>query len=172
MVGKKMISSFMIRKYQPGDNEQCRSLWKELTEWHREIYQDSTIGGEHPEDYFDKHLAKVGPDRLWVAVHDSQVVGFVGLIVKGEEAEIEPLIVSKAYRHKSIGKQLTRTVTSEARNLNIRFLNIKPVARNIQAIKFLYKQGFKNLGHIQLFLDFSEHAWKPGPQLFECKFNF
>jgi GNAT superfamily N-acetyltransferase len=167
-----MTLPFMIRKYQPGDREQCRSLWKELTEWHREIYQDPTIGGEHPEDHFDKHLAKVGPDRLWVAVHDSQVVGLVGLIVEAEEAEIEPLIVSKPHRHKGIGKQLISAVVSEARNLGVRFLNVKPVARNIQAIKFLYKQGFKNLGHIELFLDFSEQAWKPGPQLFECKFNF
>jgi ribosomal protein S18 acetylase RimI-like enzyme len=172
IVGKKMTLSFVIRKYQPGDREQCRSLWKELTEWHREIYQDPNIGGSHPEDYFDKHLAKVGPDRLWVAVHDSQVVGLVGLIVGDEETEIEPLVVSKAYRHKGIGKQLTRTVVSEARNLGVRFLDVKPVARNIQAIKFLYEQGFKNLGHIELFLDFSEYSWKPGPQLFDCKFDF
>ena len=172
MVSEKMTLSVMIRKYQPSDREQCRSLWKELTEWHREIYQDPTIGGEHPEDHFDEHLAEVGPDRLWVAVHDSQVVGLVGLIVNGEESEIEPLIVSKTYRHKGIGKQLIRTVVSEAHNLGVGFLNVKPVARNIQAIKFLYRQGFKNLGHIDMCLDFCEYAWKPGPQLFECKFNF
>ena len=167
-----MSLSFMIRKYELGDRERCRALWRELTEWHREIYQDSTIGGPQPEDYFDKHLADVGPDRLWVAVHGSQVVGLVGLIVKGEEAEIEPLIVNKAYRHKGIGKKLIKTVVSEARNMKIRFLNVKPVARNIQAINFLYQQGFKNLGHIQLFLDISDYTWKLGPQLFGCKFNF
>lgn len=167
-----MALSFMIRKYEPGDRERSRALWRELTEWHREIYQDPTIGGPHPEDYFDKHLAEVGPDRLWVAVQDSQVVGLVGLIVKDEEAEIEPLIVSKAYHHKGIGKKLIKTVVSEARNMKVRFLNVKPVARNIQAINFLYQQGFKNLGHIELFLDFSDYTWKPGPQLFGCKFNF
>jgi len=161
-----------IRKYKPEDRENCRALWRELTEWHREIYQDLTIGGPHPEEYFDKHLAKVGPDRLWVAVQDSQVVGLVGLIVKGKEAEIEPLIVSKAYRHKGIGKQLIDTVVSEARNMGVRFLNVAPVARNIKAINFLYQQGFKNLGHIELFLDFSDYAWKPGPQIFGCNFNF
>jgi len=167
-----MKPSFMIRKYEPGDIERCRALWRELTEWHREIYQDPTIGGLHPEDYFDKHLAEVGPDQLWVAVHNSQVVGLIGLIVKGKEAEIEPLIVSKAHRGKGIGKQLIKTVVSEACNMEIRFLNVTPVARNIQAINFLYQQGFKNLGHIELFLDFSDYAWKPGPQLFGRKFNF
>jgi len=169
---KKMTLSFVIRKYQDDDRKQCRALWRELTEWHREIYQDPTIGGEHPEDYFDKHLAAVGPDQIWVAVHDSKVVGLVGLIVKGEEAEIEPLIVSKAYRRKGIGKQLIETVVSEARKNKVRFLDIKPVARNISTIKFLYKQGFQNLGHIDLFIDFSNYPWKSGPEIFGCEFNF
>ena len=101
-----MTLSFMIRKYQPADRKQCRSLWKELTEWHREIYRDPTIGGENPEDYFDKHLVKVEHEHIWVAVYDSKVVGLVGLIVEEEEAEIEPLIVSEAYRHKGIGEKL------------------------------------------------------------------
>ncbi len=167
-----MTPSVAIRKYRPSDREACRSLWRELTEWHREIYQDPNIGGEHSEDHFDKHLAEVGPDRLWVAVQDSKVIGLVGLMAKGKEAEIEPLIVSKSFRYKGIGKQLTRKVISEARSLGVRFLNVKPVARNIQAIRFFYKQGFKNLGEIELFLDFSKYAWKSGPELFECKFNF
>jgi len=172
MVDNRMALSFMIRKYQREDKEHCRALWRELTEWHREIYQDPTIGGEHPENYFDKHLAEVGPGRLWVAVHDSRVVGLVGLIVKGNEAEIEPLIVSKAYRRKGIGKQLIETVVSEACNKGVRFLNIGPVARNIKAIKFLYKQGFRNLGYIKLFMDLSKPAWKAGPEIFGCKFDF
>ena len=167
-----MTVSFIIRRYRPEDREQCRSLWRELTEWHREIYQDPTIGGPSPEDCFDKHLAKFGPDRIWVAAHTSQVVGLIGLIVKGEEAEIEPLVVSKNYRGRGIGKKLVDTVISEARNEGVRFLNVKPVARNIEAIRFLYKQGFKNLGHIELFLDFSDYFWKPGPEVHGCEFDF
>jgi len=167
-----MPIAFVIRKYQPRDKKQCRSLWKELTERHREIYQDPTIGGEHPEDYFDKHLAKVGAARLWVAVDGSRVVGLIGLIVDGEGAEIEPLVVSKAYRRRGIGKQLIKRIVAEARNLGVRFLNVKPAARNVHAIRFLYRQGFRNLGHIELFLDFSKYAWKPGPKLFECEFSF
>jgi ribosomal protein S18 acetylase RimI-like enzyme len=163
---------FKIRKYQPEDLEQCRDLWRELVEWHREIYQDPTIGGTHPEEYFNKHLAEVGSDQLWVAVHNSQVVGFTGLIIKGNEAEIEPLIVSRAHCRKGIGEQLVKTVIGHARSRGMRFLNVKPVARNIQAIKFLYKQGFTKLGRVELFIDFSDYAWKQGPELFGCAFNF
>lgn len=96
----------------------------------------------------------------------------MGLIVEGNEAEIEPLIVSKTYRGKGVGKQLLKTVISEAQKMEIRFLCIKPVARNTKTIKFLCAQGFKTLGEIELFMDFSNYKWKRGPQLFGCKFNY
>ena len=147
-------------------------MWRELTEWHREIYQDPTIGGEHPENQFDKHLAEVGPDQLWVAVHNSKPIGLIGLVLKGNEAEIEPLIVSEAYRGKGIGKQLLQTAISEARKKRVRILNIEPVARNTKTIQWLHKQGFRNLGYIQLFMDLTSHPWKPGPEIFGCKFNY
>ncbi len=167
-----MSEQSKIRKYQPVDLEQCRDLWRELVEWHREIYQDLTIGGEHPEEYFDKYLAEAKPDHIWVADHDSQVIGLAGLIIRGGEAELEPLIVSKSHRRKGIGEQLVKTVVNEVRNRGIHHLNVKPVARNIQAIAFLYKRGFTKLGSIELFIDFSDYAWKQGPELFGCKFDY
>jgi len=168
-----MVVSFLVRRYQESDLERCRGLWRELTEWHREIYQDSTIGGEHPENYFDKHLAKVGPEQLWVAEHNAKVVGLIGL-TSGlyDEVEVEPLIVSRAYRGKGVGKQSIQTVIAEARRRGLRSLNVSPVGRNIKAIQFLHNQGFKNLGCIQLFIDLIDHKWKDGPELFGCKFKF
>ena len=100
------------------------------------------------------------------------MVGLIGLVVKGEEAEIEPLVVSKAYRRKGIGTKLVETAVSEARKKGVKFLEIKPVARNVNAIRFLYRQGFQNLGHIDLFMDFSNRPWKPGLEIFGCKFDY
>jgi len=169
---QKLVFSYMVRKYHPKDRGQCRALWRELTEWHREIYQDQNIGRIHPEDYFDKHLAEIGSDRIWVATDKEQVVGFIGLIVKGNEGEVEPLIVSRAYRLKGIGKLLLKEVVREAPSMGIRLLSVKPIARNVEAIKFFYKQGFKNLGEVELFMDFTRRRWKRGPKLFRCHFNF
>ena len=59
-----MTKDTIIRKYDPSDLESCRSLWEELTEWHRRIYQTPTIGGQNPGEHFDKHLAKVGKNNL------------------------------------------------------------------------------------------------------------
>ena len=166
------VTEVLVRKYLPADRESCRDLWRELTEWHRQIYQDPSIGGAHPEDYFDRHLARVGADHLWVAVLDFRVVGLVGLAVKEEEAEIEPLIVSQPYRQMGMGKRLLETVIGEARKLEVRFLSVKPVARNVEAIGFFHKQGFRNVGHIELFIDFSDQEWKKRLNLFNLQFNF
>lgn len=168
-----MPEAFFIRKYQANDREECRYLWRKLTEWHREIYGDQSIGDERPEEYFDKHLVKVGPDNLWVAVHNAQVIGLVGLMSSVyDEFEIEPLIVSEVHRSKGIGTCLVETVIAEARKRGLRSLSVSPVARNMDTIKFLYKLGFRNLGHVQLFLEFTDYKWKEGPTLFGCKFKF
>ncbi len=166
------MTELVIRKYLPTDKESCRSLWRELTERHRLIYQNPSIGGSTPEDYFDEYLAKVGVDNLWVAILDSKVVGFAGLIVNEEEAEIEPLIISKPYRNRGIGKRVIETIIAEAQRLNMKFLSVKPVARNREAIKFFYIQGFRNIGHIELFMDFSKQEWKKGLNLFNLQFNY
>jgi GNAT superfamily N-acetyltransferase len=161
----------VIRTYESRDFEECRALWKQLTEWHREIYEDTTIGGEHPENYFDKHLAVVGPNQIWVAEQDSQVLGFVGLVLKGEEAEVEPLIVNSRYRGKGIGTRLIQKAVSEARARGVRLLNVKPVARNLKTIQFFHEHGFTNLGFIELFIDLSGRSWKTGPRMFGCDFK-
>jgi GNAT superfamily N-acetyltransferase len=127
----------VIRGYLDDDKAWCRGLWRELAEWHRKIYSDPTIGGEHPEENFDKHLAKVGPEQLWVAVHNSRVVGLIGLIIKGKEAEIEPLVVSEDYRGKGIGKRLIQRAVTEARKRGARLLTIRPSGTKQKSHKIL-----------------------------------
>jgi len=147
-------------------------LWKELTEWHREIYGDPAIGGANPENYFDRHLAMVGPEQLWVATKDHIVIGLVGLMYKENEAEIEPLVVKETYRRRGVGTKLVETAISEARSKGVRMLNVKPVARNIQAIRFFHRMGFGNLGFVELFMDFSNGSWKNGPEIYGLKFSY
>jgi N-acetylglutamate synthase-like GNAT family acetyltransferase len=157
-----------IRSYTPTDLEACRSLWAELTVHHRILYDDPAIGGEQPGHYFDAHLARVGPDRSWIAAADGVVCGFVGLIVFGEEAEIEPIVVSAVQRGKGVGQRLLARACQEAEALQVRFLSIKPVARNVEAIGFFYQAGFRLLGSVELFMELSSpsaRTWKEGVTL-------
>lgn len=86
------------RKFRDSDIEAARSLWAQLTETHRAIYDDSSIGGDDPGSYFDIHLKKVGHENIWIADMDGHVVGMMGLEVEGEEITIEPLVVDFKWR--------------------------------------------------------------------------
>jgi ribosomal protein S18 acetylase RimI-like enzyme len=169
------MSDATIRQYHTSDLDRCRALWIELTQRHRDIYNDPSIGGNTPGLYFDKHLARVGPERLWVAEHEGEVVGLFGLIVDEREAEVEPIVVATTHRDKGIGRALLNRMVEEARELGVRYLSVKPVARNIEAISFYYDFGFRTLGEIEMFMDLgapAPGAWKPGPELFEHSFRY
>jgi len=56
-----------IRQYNSSDLDQCRSLWAEMVQRHRDIYNDQSIGGDNPGLEFDIHLERVGPQYIWVA---------------------------------------------------------------------------------------------------------
>ena len=164
-----------IRQYDLSDLEVCRALWVELTQRHREIYNDPTIGGDSPGLYFDKHLAQIGSKRLWVAERRGKVVGFVGLMVDGQEAEVEPIVVGSTHRGEGIGRALLNRSVEEAKRLEVRYLSVKPVARNLEAISFYYDFGFRTLGEIEMFMDLGTPApgtWKPGPKLFGHRFQY
>lgn len=158
----------VVRTYMSADLEACRALWVELTEHHRQIYDDPTIGGEQAGLAFDAHLARVGPDRIWVAEANSTVYGLVGLIVEGDEGEVEPIVVTAAHRGSGVGRMLLTRVLEEAQALKLRFLGMRPVARNRDAIRFFHQAGFQELGRIELFMDLTpsaERTWKEGVTL-------
>ncbi len=164
-----------IRQYKSSDLERCRSLWAEMTQRHRDIYDDPSIGGDNPGLEFDKHLDQVGPKRIWVAALGGQIVGFVSLIQDGQQAEVEPIVISSEHRSQGIGQKLLNHAIKQAKQAGVICLSVKPVARNKDAISFFYDAGFKTLGHIQLFMWLGSSApgqWKQGPEIFGKPFDF
>ncbi len=170
-----MPMDVIIRPYQESDRDACRSLWAELTQRHRDIYHDPTIGGDHPERDFDQYLSNPELEGMWVATADNRVVGFSGLLIRGEEAEIEPVIVSRPYRRHGIGRALIGKLVDEARLRGTRFLNVRPVARNQEAISFFAETGFRILGQVELFQELStpvEREWHEGVMLHGHPFRY
>ncbi len=191
-----------IRPYRPQDLDACRDLWAELTQVHRDLYGDPTIGGDDPGLYFDHHLALAGPEHLWVAewvptgvsadtsaparsvpkrvkapvgAHDAgRVVGLVGLLVEGEQGQVEPIVVAPGERGHGIGRLLLERAIAEARALGLRFLGVRPVIRNEAAIPWFHRSGFRKLGQVDLFMDLRPEegrTWRPGPTLAGCAFE-
>jgi len=86
--------SITIRDYQSADFEHCCSLWGELTQHHADIYEDPTITVEAPGWGFGEYLRNPARRSTWVAELNGRVVALTGLLVNGEEGEIEPVVVS------------------------------------------------------------------------------
>ena len=164
-----------IRNYRSTDLGQCRALWTEMTQNHRDVYEDPSIGGENPGMEFDAHLAGVGQKRVWVAEEAEHVVGLVSLLPDDQQAEVEPIVISSNHRNLGIGRRLLRHAIEEAKNLGVVVLSVKPVARNVDAIRFFHRSGFTTVGHVQLFMwlgPSSPGQWKPGPTMFGLEFSF
>jgi hypothetical protein len=84
--GQPGAPDVVVRRYADGDYAAGRSLWAELTEYHRGIYGDPSIGGDDPGAGFDDYLAEPGRVGSWVAESGGLVVGLTGLL-DGARAE-------------------------------------------------------------------------------------
>ena len=170
--GVRGLDEIEVRGYREGDRDACRRLWEELTVWHREIYDDPTIGGPEPGLHFDEHLAKAGPEHLLVAVAGDTVVGLVGYLVAEEEIEVEPLVVSRSHRSRGVGTMLLDAVVKRVEGSGIKFLTVRPVVRNKKALEFFRSRGFDKVGRIELFVDYTGGNWKKDLRLFELDFGY
>lgn len=154
-----------IREYQDRDLEGCKHLWRELTQRHRDIYLDQSIGGDDPGIYFEQYLQKTELARLCVAERDLIVVGMAGLLIDKDGAEIEPIIIHSDFRSQGVGTLLIERLKTEAKERGVDYLSIRPVARNVEAIQCFHRAGFSLLGHIDMFIDLTEESdegWKDG----------
>jgi len=165
----------LVRGYASGDYSACRVLWVELTEQHRRIYRDSLIGGDDPGSGFDSYLAV--PERVasWVAESKGSIVGLTGLFDRGTSGEVEPVVVTTGLRGRGVGRLLIDRVVAAAVSRGYEYLAIRPVARNVDAIRRFYGAGFRTLGgHVDLTMDLAErrHRWLDGPHLHGLEFKY
>jgi GNAT superfamily N-acetyltransferase len=155
----------LIREYREQDFESCRQLWRELTQRHRDIYFDRSIGGDDPGVAFEQYLKKNNLAGIWVAEQGNLVLGMAGLLTDGNEAEIEPIVVRSDYRSRGIGSLLLERLKVEAKVRGVGYLSVRPVARNIEAIQCFHRAGFSLLGHLDMFMDLSDEndqGWLDG----------
>lgn len=154
-----------IRPYGSSDLTACRALWAELTDVHRELYDDPTFGGDDPGRAFDRYLAEDRPERVWVADAGSRVVGLAGLLVVDGRAELEPIVVASDARGGGVGRGLAEAVVGSARELGFPRVRVRPVGRNSEAIRFFHALGFDVLGRVDLRLDLDETVRLTGERI-------
>ena len=173
--GSPATSEIVVRDYAESDYAACRTLWAELTEYHRSIYGDPSIGGDDPGAGFDDYLATSQRMGSWIAESRGRVVGLTGLFDRGRSGEVEPVVVAEAARDRGIGRMLISRVIEEARARSYEYLAIRPVARNVAAVRRFHAAGFRTLGgHIDLTMDLAprRHEWLPGASLHGHDFDY
>ena len=154
-----------VRDYTDSDYDSCRALWVELTQHHRDIYEDQSIGGDDPGAEIDDHLKDANRAITWVAEREGVVLGFCSLNGGQEGAEIDPVVVTANERSKGIGRALLETAIEEAKARGMNSVSIQPVARNVEAMRLYRRMGFRILGHIDMTLDLqsrTDREWKTG----------
>ena len=164
-----------IREYEEQDRDACRALWAQLTQWHRDLYDDQSIGGDDPAGGFDRYLEEKRPIAVWVAELDGRVVGFTGAlpVENGVRYELEPIVVDAALRGRGIGDALARAVIERAQSDGMRGVEVKPAARNSDAIRFFHAHGFDVLGQLELMLDLARpERWRDGERLAGRDFRY
>lgn len=165
----------VVRDYAAADYTAGRMLWAELTEHHRRIYGDPSIGGDDPGSGFDDYLAVPARVGSWVADLDGRVVGLTGLFDRGTSGEVEPVVVTERMRGRGVGRLLIGRAAAEAADRGHEYLAIRPVARNVSAIQRFHDAGFRTLGgHVDLTMDLAgrRHGWLDGARLHGRDFRY
>jgi ribosomal protein S18 acetylase RimI-like enzyme len=165
----------VVREYEERDRAACRRLWAQLTQWHRDLYEDQSIGGDDPASWFDRFRDERQPVGIWVAELDGRVIGFSGALAleHGKRYELEPIVVDAGLRGRGIGSALARAVIDRARADGMRGVEVRPAARNGDAIRFFHAHGFDVLGQLELVLDLAApERWRRGERLAGRDFRF
>lgn len=86
--------------------------------------------------------------KMYFAFYNGEKVGFMSLIERTHEIEIEWLAVHKDYQSKGIGSALIRYAMSFAKKKNKEFLIVRTSSRNERALRFYRRLGFQKYGFI------------------------
>ncbi|MDR7279987.1 GNAT family N-acetyltransferase [Catenuloplanes atrovinosus] len=168
------MSTVSVRPYRPADHSAGRRLWGELTQRHRELYDDPGYGGADPTAAFEEYLTRLDLSGVWVADHpEDGVIGLVGLIIDGRRGAVEPIVVADGHRGEGVATAMLGFLAEEARRRDLTALTVTPESRNVEAITCLHAAGFTVLSSVELALDLGRRprSWRDGPRFLDLDFR-
>ena len=84
--------------------------------------------------------------RYLVAKLNNEVIGFAGIKIVIDEADIMNIVVKKNFRNNGIGSLLLENLINLSKSLNISSLSLEVNEKNISAISLYKKFNFKEVG--------------------------
>lgn len=142
------VNEVTIRPARPDDVDSIARLWEALVEYHRERDADLPPAAHQGAMRYARRLIDQLDNpttRVLVAVHDSQVVGYVLGVVVDLAPDIfaqEPsgfladIYVDTALRRKGIGRALVEELVNWFRENGLRYFEWHAAVQNTEAIAF------------------------------------
>lgn len=81
-----------------------------------------------------------------VSINENEIVGFAGIKIVMDEADIMNIVTKKSCRNKGIGTLLLENLISLSKKLQLASLSLEVNKENTTAIHLYKKFGFKNIG--------------------------
>lgn len=81
-----------------------------------------------------------------VAKNSNEIVGFAGIKVILDEADIMNIVTKKSYRRQGIGTLLLEYLITICKELNLTSLSLEVNEANLPAVHLYESLGFKNIG--------------------------
>ena len=78
--------------------------------------------------------------------NNDEIVGFAGIKIILDEADIMNIVIKKSFRNLGIGSMLLKFLVNKAKELNIHHINLEVNSSNLIAIHLYEKFVFKNVG--------------------------
>lgn len=149
-------TDFKLREFSIIDLEECVSLYRQMVDHHREVYEDNTIS--YNDEYIRKKLQRTDDNYVkMVAEKDKSIIGLLTIDIKGKTCELDEILVEKSMRGKGIGTALAEYLQKTALEHGCTEIQVSFAARNLKALSFYYRKiGLNCLGMIQLFLPLTD----------------
>lgn len=81
-----------------------------------------------------------------VAKYNNKIVGFAGIKLMIDEADIMNIVVKKDFRNQGIGTLLLKKLIDLSKELNLPFITLEVMEENYPAIHLYKKLGFEQIG--------------------------
>jgi len=147
---------FKLREFSSIDLEECVSLYRQMVDHHREVYEDSTI--PYNDEYIIKKLQRTDDNYIkMVAEKDKRIIGLLTIDIKGRTCELDEILVEKSMRGKGIGTALAEYLQKTALGRGCTEIQVSFAARNEKALNFHHRKiGLNCLGMMQIFMPLTD----------------
>ena len=93
-----------------------------------------------------EELESTNSKYIIVKTNDEEIIGFAGIKIIIDTADIMNIVVKKPWRNQGVGNLLLTNLVSLCKELNLSSLSLEVNEDNIPAIHLYKKFGFKQIG--------------------------